>query len=151
MTTSDKPTMTAQRFSELAAAYGAEPRRWPEAERAAALEFLAHGGQAVERLLFEARLVDLALDASPAPSVPDALRWAVISASSAIPQRRQGWWSRLVADRPAWLPGVGLATACALGVVVGLQATQVAMRDVITGAVYETAEVLAPEDLEAWG
>lgn len=145
-----RSTMTPERFRQLADAYGAEPHRWPEAERAQALAYLAERGQAAERELFDARLIDLALDASPQPKVPDGLRAAVLAAGAALPVRRPSVLAELFGGRPAWLPGVGLLTACALGVVVGLELTSVATRDLAADAAYSTAALLG-EDLEVWG
>jgi hypothetical protein len=53
--------MKLDRFTELLDAYGAEPRRWPPAERAAAQAFLAVSAEARGRLAAAAAL-DALLD-----------------------------------------------------------------------------------------
>ena len=70
--------MTSERFQELLAAYGADPRRWPEREREGARAFLAADSER-ERLLFEARQTDAVLDAFTAAPVSHALRDRVIA------------------------------------------------------------------------
>jgi hypothetical protein len=111
--------MNAERFAELAEAYGADPRRWPAAERAEAEAFAAAQGAAAERLLFDARQTDAALDASPVPEVPPALRAAILASA---PKPRAG---KAGALRWLWLPASGLAAACAAGIMVGaLAATE---------------------------
>ena len=76
-------TMNAERMRLLAEAYGADKRRWPRAERVAAEAFVAADPSQAERLLFDARQTDAALDASPRPMVSNALRDAVIASAMA--------------------------------------------------------------------
>lgn len=56
--------LTAARFARILEAYGAEPRRWPEAERAAALAFLDARPELAKPMLEEARALDALLDAA---------------------------------------------------------------------------------------
>lgn len=115
--------MNTERFENLIAAYGAEPSRWPEAERKAAMAFMASDRAAAERMLFEARMIDAALDASPTPQVSHALRERILAAA---PREKPaaspafGW--------PRWLrAGAGLVAACAVGAAAGgLTITQLA-------------------------
>ena len=71
--------MNAQRFQNLAEAYGADLRHWPEAERGAARAFMDADPHGAERLLFEARQMEQALDATPRPAVGHDLRERVIA------------------------------------------------------------------------
>jgi hypothetical protein len=108
--------MDAARFEVLASAYGADFRRWPAAERDGARAFAEANRAESERLLFEARQIDAALDAAPAPAPTMALRDRVVETAPRPKARREreGWW--------AWAPGAGLAAACAAGVLVGVAA-----------------------------
>ena len=54
--------MTARRFRDMVAAYGADPARWPEAEREAACEFMAAYPAEVAPWLDEARAIDGLMD-----------------------------------------------------------------------------------------
>lgn len=107
--------MNTERFENLIAAYGAEPARWPAGEREAALAFVAADRAQAERLLFEARMIDAMLDASPSAAVPHALRDRILAmAPRERPERRvhlgfSGWFKA----------GAGLAAACAVGAVAG--------------------------------
>jgi hypothetical protein len=111
--------MDRTRLSELAAAYGADWRRWPAAEREAARALVARDPQA-ERLLFEARQLDAALDLAPRAEASEALRRRVIAAA---PRPRKGlfaaWTSLRPPARSVWLSGAGLAAAVCAGLVVG--------------------------------
>ena len=72
--------MDQTRLGELAEAYGADWRRWPEAEREAARALLATD-LAAERLLFAERQLDAALDLAPRLEVSAALRERVVAAA----------------------------------------------------------------------
>ncbi|TIN09144.1 hypothetical protein [Mesorhizobium sp.] len=50
--------MTPERFSELVAAYGGSPQRWPENERTAALDFIAANPAQAEAALAPAVELD---------------------------------------------------------------------------------------------
>lgn len=107
--------MTLERFAALLDAYGADPRRWPAAERAAA-ERLAAADQRAAALLSEARRVDEVLDGHRAPGVSADLRARVLAAAP-TPARARRWavaaWARLLA------PGAGLAAAGVAGLMFG--------------------------------
>jgi hypothetical protein len=116
--TSDK------RLTELIAAYGADPKRWPEGERRGAKALLAQSPELRAMLRAESRL-DAALDALPRPSADEALVRRIEAAARRRPQgaelipakRRALSW-------PRWrlIPsGLGLAgTAAALGFFMGI-------------------------------
>ncbi|MFN3352434.1 MAG: hypothetical protein ACK4Z5_02405 [Brevundimonas sp.] len=112
--------MDAKRLSELADAYGADWRRWPEVERDAARALLA-ADPALERLLFEARGLDAMLEAAPRPDVSAALRARIIEAA---PKPRAGLFAWLprptgAAPRAVWLSGAGMAAAVCAGLLLG--------------------------------
>jgi hypothetical protein len=109
--------MDRERFLQMIEAYGADPRRWPQAERAEGLRFAAREtdgptGRGLER----ARALDASLDAwtSAAPSLALRARIAVQGPSAAPASRALA----LPAGR-LWISGAGLAAACAAGVLVG--------------------------------
>lgn len=111
--------MNAERFEQLAAAYGGDLKRWPAAEREAAQAFAARDPGVSERLLFEARQIDAALNASSMPEVSPELRARVLQSA---PKARRSkadrglpWW--------VWAPGAGLAAACAAGAIFGAVVT----------------------------
>lgn len=108
-------TMDLTRFSELLDAYGADPRRWPAAERSAAQDLLAGCAQALE-LQRKAALLDEALDQYlPAPPAP-ALRQKLLGA---VPLPRPGWRDAMTVfwrDLGGWrLAGPAFAASLALG------------------------------------
>ena len=107
--------MNQDQFQRLIAAYGAEPARWPSAERADAAQYLAEHPGASALLAAEGALDD-ALDAWPAPEVSSTLRERILADApvSRPASARPVWaWPRL------WLSGAGLATACLAGAVAG--------------------------------
>lgn len=97
--------MTAQRFADLAAAWGGDLRRWPEAEREAARAFAAADPSAAERVLFDARQLDAALDLSPRPAVSAALRDRVIASAASAGLRARAAWPDL--KKLLWIGGAG--------------------------------------------
>ncbi len=110
--------MNLDRFRDILDAYGAEPARWPEAERAAALSF-AEADAAARAWLDEEVRFDRLLDAAPA-AVPSAALAARIAA--AAPEQRRSWrarlaeiWGDLFPGQPLWKPAAGLAFAALIG------------------------------------
>ena len=79
--------MTPERFNELLDIYGSDPRRWPEAERQAALA-VAEGGPALDASIE----LDSWLDAHAVPPPGDALAARILAAA---PAPAHGSW-------PAW-------------------------------------------------
>jgi len=115
--------MDRTRLGELAETYGADWRRWPEAERDAARALLATD-PAAERLLFEARQLDAALDLAPRLEVSAALRARVIAAAprpvtGRFAGLRAGWRRSGAPGRSVWLSGMGVAAAVCAGLLVG--------------------------------
>lgn len=99
--------MDRERFDQLLEAYGADYRRWPEAERAAAEGFAAQQGAALGDALAGAHALDTALDA--ARPVPDTAALAA-RILAAAPQARR------VFDRRAMM---ALAACAVFGLIVG--------------------------------
>jgi hypothetical protein len=85
-------TMTQERFQQLTDSYGAEPKRWPAAERAAAQAFAEAQPEQARAALFAARMIDAALDMSPAIEVRPALRNAILATAPKPRPRRKGAW-----------------------------------------------------------
>lgn len=118
-------TMTLDRLRQLAAAYGADPRRWPENERDGARVFIA-GSSAARDVLAEAGQLDAILAMAPA-EVPEAAVARLTAATAFPPPRRSpspimvsgnvwlGWLASAV-----WPRATVLAGMMALGIMTGL-------------------------------
>jgi hypothetical protein len=105
--------MTPERFQAIVDVYGADPRRWPAAERADAQARAAQHTAEADAALLEAAGIDawLARDTVEPPSLALTQR---IAASAPAPARRRrpraaAWWSG------AAVAGVGLVGALAGG------------------------------------
>jgi len=120
-------TMSEDRLREILSAYGADPKRWPALERAAAEALLARSGAArdahVEALSLDALL---ARDPAPAAATFDAAQLA--AAVTAAPQPRVVPRAAVVERDsvvPAttflfrWFNVAGLAAAMLAGFMVG--------------------------------
>lgn len=141
--------MNTDRLKELADAYGADPRRWPSGERAAAEAAMAADPAPAARLLFDARQTDAALDASPRPAVSMALRDRVITAAASAgltPKR-----ARFVLGRLAWLSAAGWAAAACAGVAAGANLTLHLTADDRADAVLYQAMLAGVDDTEVLG
>ncbi|SJM35840.1 hypothetical protein [Mesorhizobium delmotii] len=100
--------MTPERFSELVAAYGGSPRRWPENERAAALDFIAANPTQAEVALAPAAELDDLLSRHRVAAPDGALaRRIIATAPHALWRRTRLIW------QCAGLAGIGLAGALA--------------------------------------
>lgn len=115
-------TMTLRRFTRILAAYGADPARWPDVERAAALRFAQDNADAKQRLR-DAQQLDAALGHLAAPtSGLDAARLAAAVMETPRAPPRSGaepdwsipWWRWF-----GWPKLAGLAVAGLLGIAVG--------------------------------
>ncbi|UAJ11300.1 hypothetical protein [Polymorphobacter megasporae] len=97
-------SITLERFAALADAYGGVVARWPESERAAAMQIAAEPEAGV--ILASALELDEALDAWTVPAASTALRERVLGSAPApsrdLVRRARLWWS-----------GVGIAAALA--------------------------------------
>ena len=114
-------SMDWTRIENLHEAYGADPDRWPEAERAPALTLMASDPSRAAALRYAAAGLDAALDSWTAPPLADAAAAAMASAArpgfgSRIRRATTEWlgWSG-----PLWQPAGAFAAALVLGLALG--------------------------------
>lgn len=143
-------TMAIERLEAIIAAYGAEPGRWPAAERDAAASLLARS-HAARDLAEEAAALDTLLDAIPSLSSTPALRAAVLAAAPRpappplFARLRDGW--RILSGEFGNVPAMSslLAASLVLGVLAGgiLAGTPVAESDpdLMQLALYDESDV----------
>lgn len=134
-------TMGLDRFEILIDAYGAEPGRWPPAERAEALALLAREPRA-QALAQAAAELDGLLDRAPAPAPSDLLRHRVLATA---PGRRAG------ISPLGWASGAGWAAAAAAGVLVGISLGEQMSQARQADAVLEQASVWSADEAEYVG
>lgn len=135
--------MNSERFQELADAFGADLRRWPDLDRLAAERFLRAAPDEARAILDGAAELDAFLDqaASAAPSA--ALKARILALAPAAPRPL---WRRT----SAWVSGAGLAAACVLGVMVGVNASAAFLSDPNMDTVLEASTAFdEPAYLEA--
>jgi hypothetical protein len=139
--------MNKDRLDQLLEAYGAEPARWPEAERAAAMRMFAERPRG-EALAAERR-IDAMLDAWTADPASLSLRERIAAAAPGMRRARPVWRS------PAfWLSGAGLAAAGVMGLMVGASLGEGHGRaasgdeDVVAAAFDSIAATATPADAE---
>lgn len=142
--------MTSERFLALVAAYGADARRWPEPERAAARAFADANPAASAPALAEADAADALLHASRVAHPSMALRDRVIAsaAEAGLKARREG---RRWLDRLALTLGAGWAAAACAGIVAGVMMTTYLTADAQAEAVLYQASLLGVDDAEVLG
>ncbi len=114
--------MGLDRFRELMEAYGADPQRWPDIERAGGEALLAQNADAAT-LRRRAAALDALLDRATLPaSAIDAER--LIASVTAQPQHTAEIVTLRPARKPAgggfWLKVASLAAAAAIGFLVGV-------------------------------
>jgi hypothetical protein len=118
--------MDAMRFEAIVAAYGADPKRWPEAERAQAIAFAARSEAATA--LARARALDAILDESGAPTPLDLTQ--IRRFIAAAPKAR--------AALP-WRPVAAMAACALLGLALGFSGARQAAEAQAAAAVLEMA------------
>lgn len=106
--------MTIERFKVLVEAYGANPARWPEAERAVA-EAFANATPEAQRVLAESSALDRLLDAAPTAPVTRELEMRVLDGFAARKDRRIPW----LPDVMPWTQAAALAASLVLGMLAG--------------------------------
>ena len=138
--------MTPDRFQDLADIYGADLRRWPEAERDAGRALLAARPE-LNAVLHDAAALDDALDAFRVAAPSMALRDRVIAqaATKARPARR-GWLDRLQIAL-----GAGWAAAACAGVAAGIVMSGHWSADAQADAVLYQASLSGLDDVEVLG
>ena len=142
--------MTAERFLALVAAYGADRRRWPEGERAAAEAFAAARADIARPALAEADAVDALLHRSPTPQVSMALRDRVL-ATAASAGGKAGRAGQMWIDRLSLAFGAGWAVATCAGVIAGVMLTGHLTADAQADAVLYQSSLLGVDDTEVLG
>lgn len=142
--------MTSERFLALVAAWGADARRWPEADRAAALAFAAANPRTAGPAMAEADAVDAVLHASRVASPSLMLRDRVIAsaADAGLKARREG---RRWLDRLSLAFGAGWAAAACAGIVAGVMLTTHLTADAQADAVLYQATLVGVDDTEMLG
>lgn len=146
-------SMNAERLQQLIAAYGADPRRWPEAERDSGRALLAAGpdqdGPDWAVAVEAARDLDHRLWASPPPAVSVALRDRVLAsaATAGLTPRRMRLWR----DRLALVFGAGWAAAACAGVAAGIVLSAQISADASADAVLYQASQSTLDDSEMAG
>jgi hypothetical protein len=115
--------MTPERFSQLVDAYGADPQRWPEAERAAGLALAAQASPEQRARMKEAATLDDWLAAYTVPAPDSALVRRIVSGAPAPRSRLFARW-----HAQWWWPGAGFAGAGLAGVLTGAFVVSVALR-----------------------
>jgi hypothetical protein len=127
--------MTAERFRELLAAYGADIARWPHGERAAARLLEAEDPAALRQARADEAGLDAWLDQHVSLAPDPALARRIVAAAIAPPRR----WSWRLAPRwlggAAWWPGAGLTLTGLAGALAGAFAVSVALPQAAPAAV----------------
>lgn len=103
--------MTPERFQAIVDAYGADARRWPEGERAAAQDWAARHPVAADAMLETSLPLDAWLDSAVQATPPRALFERIVASA---PARRSLWRRGAV-----WWSGAVFAGAGVAGGVVG--------------------------------
>lgn len=137
--------MTPARFIALIEAYGADRRRWPEAERAAVGAFVAAHPDVTRQAMAQADTLDALLFASRPPQPSAALRDRVIAAAT-VRSVHKTWLSRL-----GLAMGAGWAAAACAGVVAGVVMTGRLTADVRADAVLYQSTLAGVDDTEVLG
>lgn len=142
--------MTAERFLALVAAWGADPRRWPADDRAAAEAYMAARPDVAGPALAEADAVDALLHASRVAPPSASLRARVLAsaAEAGLRARREG---RRWRDRLALTLGAGWAAAACAGVAAGVLLTGQLTADARADAALYQASLVAVDDMELLG
>ncbi|MBL8544149.1 MAG: hypothetical protein JNJ63_10115 [Hyphomonadaceae bacterium] len=129
--------MDQTRFEAIVAAYGADPKRWPEAERDAAIAYAA--AHAVD--LSEARAIDALLGAAPPIAPPGDLLVARIARS-----RRQNLLAPLAALAACAVMGVIFGYGAGLSAPAQVNAENSDIEQVLSAAFDAPASAWSSED-----
>ncbi|ADU13626.1 hypothetical protein Astex_1963 [Asticcacaulis excentricus CB 48] len=134
--------ITSERFEAIVDAYGAEPQRWPQDERAAALLFMQQHPEVARRVLAEARTLDSWLSSADEVEPSVALQWEVLARMmpAGLTARPAPFAAR--PRRRRWLAGgIGLAAACAAGIVFGVNIGLMTLSEARAEAVLASASL----------
>ncbi|MEQ5843926.1 hypothetical protein N0A02_31165 [Paraburkholderia acidicola] len=105
--------MTPERFRVLVDAYGSDPHRWPEDERAASMAWATQHRAEADAMLASASELDDWLESYVVAAPDRELRRRIVSGAPLAPQARP------VPGRRTWWPGLALAGAGLTGGLVG--------------------------------
>lgn len=140
-------SLTEERFREIVEAYGADPARWPESERAAAAIFARNHPDISEPVLDEARSLDAWLDADVVTvsedEVLDAHARAVAAFVDAHADAADVMPVTMRRPRPlplVWATGVALA-ACIAGAIFGVNVSMQSIGDLRAQSVLDQAQI----------
>lgn len=119
--------MTEQRFKDIVSSYGGDSSRWPENEAPAMLSFVADN-QTAQNHLNQALSLDSLLNSYPKPKPASAEFLDKLSLMPPPKQQRRAAWgfdsfNKFIPtlNLSGFMPrAVGLASVCALGIVLGL-------------------------------
>lgn len=131
--------MNPERFTAIVEAYGADPKRWPEAERAEAQAF-AQRPEAAD-VLAKASEIDALLDAGD-ESTPVSLafiRAAVSAAPSHLAFARTAANSSAGSSPLSWRPYAAMAACALLGLVLGFSGGRSALEADVAALALEIA------------
>ena len=142
--------MDEARLRDLADIWGADLRRWPDGEAAAARAWSIANPVLAERALFDARQLDAVLDASARPQVSTALRDRVIASATAAGLKARNGLSAAL-KRLFWIGGVGWAAAACAGIVYGTTLGGQIAAEQQTDQVLEQAMVTGLDDMAVLG
>ena len=112
----DRHDVETTRLGQLLEAYGADPGRWPGAERSEARARLGAAGD-LATLQAEAATLDRLLDQAPLPLPSPTLMADILAAAS--PQPWQRWAHLLWPFGPIWKPATAFALVAMLGLAAG--------------------------------
>ena len=111
--------MNIERFQEILDAFGADPRRWPEAERGGALALVA-GSDVARSRQAEARRLDMLLDEISLPVRLDLDAAAIVAGvRDASGNVRLFSGRKTMPSSVVWPSFAGLAAAAVAGFVIG--------------------------------
>ncbi|ANB75700.1 hypothetical protein AYM40_25630 [Paraburkholderia phytofirmans OLGA172] len=114
--------MTPERFHQIVEAYGADPHRWPQQERAAAEAWAAAHRVEADTALADAVGIDAWLAADKLEPPGAALQQRIIGSAPGrrpIAPRRRLWWSGAAVAGVGLLGGVAGAFAVSFFVLTG--------------------------------
>ena len=121
----DKPgkVLDLDRFRTIVDAYGADPSKWPEAERDAALSFLGSASEAAP-IVEQAAQLDTMLESVPLVEPSSELERMV----AAIPEKSRSTsnriefetWRSMVSLTTLWKPTLAATLAIVLGIITGV-------------------------------
>lgn len=132
--------MGLRRLAGILDAYGADPGRWPEAERDAAGALLADSAEAMA-LRDAAAALDTVLNAVAAPAPSPELMADILTAAE--PSGWRGWVAGFWPFGPVWQPVSALATAAVLGIAIGAAAPSSILPEFADYSAQEEAENMA--------